>query len=33
LCGEDHIEGEASDESVEDELVINFLEGSEDPRE
>jgi hypothetical protein len=33
LCGEDHIEGEAGDESVEDELVVDFLEGGEDARE
>lgn len=30
---EDGVEGEASDEAVEDERVVYFLEGSEDARE
>lgn len=29
LGREDHVESEASDEAVEDELVVNFLEGGE----
>lgn len=30
LDGEDEVEGEAGDESVEDELVIDLLEGGKD---
>lgn len=33
LGREDHVESEASDEAVEDELVVNFLEGGEDAGE
>ena len=33
LDSEDHIKGEAANESVKDKLVIDFLEGREDSRQ
>lgn len=33
LGGEDHVEGEAGNETVKDQLVVDFLESSEDARE
>ena len=33
LDGEDHVEGEAGNETVEDQLVVDFLESSKDARE
>ena len=30
LAGEDHVEGEAGDESIKDELVVDLLQGGED---
>lgn len=33
LCGEDHVESEARNESVEDGLVVDFLESGKDARE
>lgn len=33
LSGEDDVEGESSDESVQNELVVDFLESGEDARQ
>lgn len=33
LGGEDHVESETGDETVEDQLIVNFLESSKDAGE